>query len=112
LEHSRSPHQRGLSENLRAAIEDTLSSLGEAGAAATTDLRAGTLGRARELLDPLVALGEDSSAQIARRAESARAELAKRGTRAREVSTTVPVRVIEAISETLRRGSHSEVEGE
>jgi hypothetical protein len=112
LEHSRPPNQRGLSENLRAAIEDTLSSLGEAGAAATTDLRAGTLGRGRELLDPLVALGEDSRAQIARGAEAARAEVAKRGTQARAVSTTAAVRVIEAISETLGRNPDSEVEGE
>jgi hypothetical protein len=112
LEQPGPPHQRGLPENLRAAIEDTLSSLGETGAAATTDLRAGTLGRARELLDPLVALGRDSRAQIASRAQTARAELAKRGTQAREVSTSAAVRVIEAISETLGRNSESEVEGE
>lgn len=112
MEQSRPPHQRGLPENLRAAIEDTLSSLGEAGAAAATDLRVGTLGRAGELLDPLVALGQDSRAQIARSAEAARAELAKRGTQAREVSTMAAVRVIEAISETLGQHSDSEVEGE
>jgi hypothetical protein len=112
LEQSRPPHQRGLSESLRAAVEDTLASLGEAGAAATTDLRSGTLGRARELLDPLVALGQDSRTQIARRAEAARDELARRGSQAREASTTAAVRVIEAISDTLGRNSNSEIEGE
>jgi hypothetical protein len=110
LEQSRSPHRRGLPDDLRAAIEEALSSLGEAGAA-VGDLRSGALGRARDLLDPLVALGEEGGAELARRAEDARAELARRGTRAREASTTAAAGLFEAVSEALRRDSHPKPEG-
>jgi hypothetical protein len=116
LEQSRPPHERGLPEGLRAAIESTLSSLGEAGSSAAADLQAGTLGRAGELLDEIATRGEGTRAEIARRADAARAELERRGQEAVEASTAIATRVLEAVSETLRgdsdRDSKSELEGE
>jgi hypothetical protein len=111
LEHSQPPRKRGLPEDLRAAIEDTLASVGDAGAAASAEVRSVGLGRARELLDPLVALGEASRAGIASRAEGARGELTRRGVQARELSTAMAVRVLDAVSDTLRNSKRKD-EGE
>ena len=112
MEQPKPPHERGLPEGLRAAIESTLSSLGEAGSAAAADLQAGTLGRAGELLDEIATRREGTRAEIARRAEAARDELERRGQEAVGVSAAIAARVLEAVSETLRRDSNSEVEGE
>jgi len=84
------PQPRGLPEALRAAIERTLSSLGDAGAASAADLPAEALGRAGELLD----------------------EVARRGQDAAETSAAITGRVIDAVAETLRRRSKPKVEGE
>lgn len=111
MEHSQPPQKRGLPEDLRAAIEDTLASIGDAGAAASAEMRSVGLGRARELLDPLVALGEISRVEIASRAEGARGELTRRGVKARELSTAMAVRVLDAVADTLRNPKRK-VEGE
>jgi hypothetical protein len=111
LEHSQPPQKRGLPEDLRAAIEDTLASIGDAGTAASAEVRSVGIGRARELLDPLVALGEISRVEIASRAEGARGELARRGVQARELSTAMAVRVLDAVADTLHN-SKRKVEGE
>jgi hypothetical protein len=111
LEHSQPPQKRGLPEDLPAAIEDTLASIGEAGAAASAEVRSVSLGRARELLDPLVALGESSRTEIASQAEGARGQLTRRGAQAREVSAAMAVRVLDAVSDTLAK-SKRKVEGE
>lgn len=117
------PQPRGLPETLRAAIERTLSSLGDAGAPSAADLPAEALGRAGELLDEVARRGREARSEVARRGEEARAEIARRGDEARselarrgqdaaETSAAITGRVIDAVAETLRRRSKPNVEGE
>jgi polyhydroxyalkanoate synthesis regulator phasin len=70
--------QRGISENLREAIERTF--------AATAESAAGTRGRAQELLD-----------EVSRRGQGAREVVAQRGQEARDASSGAAARVIEAV---------------
>jgi hypothetical protein len=108
---------------LRAAIDRTLSSLGDVRAPAGPELRAEAVGRAGELLDEVARRGRDAGAEIARRGEGARAEIARRGEEAQselarrgqdaaETSAAITARALDAVSETLRRGSKPKVEGE
>lgn len=78
--------EKGISENLRDAIERTF--------AATAESAAETRGRAQDLLD-----------EVSRRGQGAREAVTQRGQEARE---TVVSRVVEAV-EGMRLASHEEV---
>jgi polyhydroxyalkanoate synthesis regulator phasin len=80
------PDEKGISENLREAIERTF--------AATAESAAETRGRAQDLLD-----------EVSRRGQGAREAVTQRGQEARE---TVVSRVVEAV-EGMRLAGHEEV---
>lgn len=80
------PDEKGISDNLREAIERTF--------AATAESAAGTRGRAQDLLD-----------EVSRRGQGAAEAVTQRGQEARE---SVVSRVVEAV-EGMRLASHEEV---
>lgn len=122
MEEPRPPHQRGLSDALRGAIESTLSSLGDRPVRHATELRAAAgLGRAVELLDEVARRGHEARAEIVRRGMHTRTVLARRGAgagtlarRGQEAAAApaaLTARVVEAVWDTLRPGSKPKVEG-
>jgi polyhydroxyalkanoate synthesis regulator phasin len=80
------PDEKGISDNLREAIERTF--------AATAESAAGTRGRAQDLLD-----------EVSRRGQDAAEAVTQRGQEARE---SVVSRVVEAV-EGMRLATHEEV---
>lgn len=121
MEESRRPQERGLPDALRAAIDNTLSSLGDRGPA-SAGLQAGAA-RAGELLDEvarrghdvgseILRRGEEARAELARRGEEARAEVTRRGQQAQQASTAITAQVIEAVADTLGRDTKPKVEDE
>jgi hypothetical protein len=123
LDDSKPPQPRGRSDSLRAAIDRTLSSLGDARAASATDVPGEVVERAGELLDEVARRGRDArteivrrgtgaGAELARRGDEARAEVARRGQEAASASAALGARVLEAVGETLRRRSKPKVEDE
>lgn len=118
------PHQqRGLPDTLRAAVESTLSRLGDPGPGAASELGAAGLERAGELLDEVARRGRDAraeivrrgartTAEVARRGADAGAEVARRGQDAAEASAAITARVVDAVWDTLRPHSNPKVEGE
>ena len=89
MDESNPSGERGLQEALRAAVERTL--------AATAGSAAETRGRAQELLD-----------EVTRRGQGARQGFARRGHEARETSSTLTGRLVEAIRE-MRLATGEEV---
>jgi hypothetical protein len=81
---------RRQADALRAAIDRTMSSLGERSPASAAKLPAELASRTSQVVD----------------------EVARRGLDAIDASTALTARVLDAVSDTLRRNSQRRVEGE
>ena len=100
-----------------------MSSLGERSPASAARLPAQLGSRVSHVVGGVARRGEEARAEAARRGEEARAEVARRGEEARaevtrrgldalDASTALTARVLDAVSDTLRRNSQRKVEGE
>jgi hypothetical protein len=78
-----------------------MSSLGERSPASAARLPAQLASHASHLVD-----------EVTRRGDEARAEVTRRGLDALDASATLTARVLDAVSDTLRRNSQRKVEGE
>jgi hypothetical protein len=105
LDEPKPSQPRGLSDSLRAAVDRTLSSVGEARASSAADLPGEALGHAGDLLDEVARRGRDAGAEIVRHGRDAGSDIVRHG-------TDVGTRVMDAVGETLRRRTKSKVEGE
>jgi hypothetical protein len=94
LDEPKPSQPRGLPDSLRAAVDRTLSSLGEARASSAADLPGEALERAGDLLDEVARRGRDAGAEIVRQSRDAGSEIVRHG-------TDVGTRVIDAVGETL-----------
>ena len=108
MEDARPPQQRRFPDAVRAAVERTVSSLGDAGATSAAGLPGDIADRAGELLDEVARRGRDVRTEIARHGE----EIARRGQGAVDASAGITARVIVAVADTLRAKSKPEVEGD
>jgi hypothetical protein len=69
LDEPKPSQPRGLPDSLRAAVDRTLSSLGEARASSAADLPGEAVERAGDLLDEVARRGRDAGAEIVRALE-------------------------------------------
>jgi hypothetical protein len=106
------PTPRRQGDALRAAIDRTMSSLGERSPVSAAKLPAQLASRASRLVDEVARRGEEARAEVARRGEEAAAEVTRRGLGALDASSALTARVLDAVSDTLRRNSQRKVEGE
>jgi hypothetical protein len=89
-----------------------MASLGDRSPASAARLPAQLARRASRLIDEVARHGEEARAEVARRGEEAAVEVTRRGLGAIDASTALTARVLDAVSDTLRRNSQRKVEGE
>ena len=89
-----------------------MSSLGERSPASAARLPTQLASRASRLVDEVARRGEEARDEVARRGEEAAVEVTRRGLGALDAPAALTARILDAVSDTLRRNSQRKVEGE